>query len=52
MGGACRRILLVACEPLTFDGADGAMGLSRPVATAQGVIEDVVRQLLEAEVVP
>ena len=56
MGGACRRIRLVACEPLTFGGEDGAMGLSPPVAaavaTAQGLVEDVVRQLLEAETVP
>ena len=56
MGGACRRILLVACEPLTFGGEDGAMGLSPPVAavlaTAQGLVEDVVRQLLETEAVP
>ena len=56
MGGACRRILLVACEPLTFGGEDGAMGLSPPVAaaiaTAQGLVEDVVRQLLQVEAVP
>jgi hydrogenase maturation protease len=46
MGGACERILLVACEPLTFgDEHDGAMGLSEPVAAA---IERAVTMVGEA----
>ncbi|MFZ3310089.1 MAG: hydrogenase maturation protease, partial [Xanthobacteraceae bacterium] len=27
LGGTCKRVLLVACEPLTFGGEQGAMGL-------------------------
>jgi hydrogenase maturation protease len=35
LGGGCRRILLVACEPETFgDEETGTMGLSPPVAAA------------------
>ena len=50
MGGECRRILLVACEPLTFgDEYDGAMGLSEPVAAAIDgavlTVEELVREL-------
>lgn len=56
MGGGCRRILLVACEPLTFgDEQEGAMGLSGPVAAAVdravATVEGLVQELLEAEMV-
>ncbi|MBV9782735.1 MAG: hydrogenase maturation protease [Acidisphaera sp.] len=34
LGGACPRILVLACEPLSLGGEDGAMGLSPPVAAA------------------
>jgi hydrogenase maturation protease len=34
LGGTCKRVLLVACEPLTFGGEEGVMGLSEPVAAA------------------
>lgn len=51
MGGECRNILLVACEPVTFGDEDtGAMGLSPQVAAAVDaaipVIERLVRELL------
>jgi hydrogenase maturation protease len=53
LGGGCRRILLVACEPETFgDEETGAMGLSPVVAVAvdQGVaaVERLVGELLHA----
>ncbi len=48
MGGGCRRILLVVCEPLSLGGEEGAMGLSAPVAQAvdAGVVavEELVQQ--------
>ncbi len=50
MGGDCPRLLVVACEPLTFGGEDGAMGLSAPVAAAVepavAAVETLVRRLL------
>jgi len=42
LGGACRRILVVACEPLTFGGVEGVMGLSEPVAAA---IDPAIRMI-------
>lgn len=52
LGGACRRMLLVACEPLTFGGEEGVMGLSPPVAasldTAVAAVEQLVSELIEA----
>lgn len=53
LGGNCQRIVLVACEPLTFgDEQDGFMGLSAPVATAVdralAVVEEVLADLLAA----
>jgi hydrogenase maturation protease len=45
------RILLVGCEPATFGGDEGAMGLSEPLEAAldQAVrmIEKVVERLLQ-----
>jgi hydrogenase maturation protease len=50
LGGDCPRLLVVACEPLTFGDEDGAMGLSDPVAAAVDpaviAVEDLVRRLL------
>ena len=55
LGGGCRRMVVVACEPLTFGGEDGAMGLSDPVAAAvEGAVEtveQVIHELLEEEAV-
>jgi hydrogenase maturation protease len=47
LGGNCRRVLLVACEPLTFGGDEGVMGLSEPVAAAVGVAAETVEELIE-----
>ncbi|MGI8840299.1 MAG: hydrogenase maturation protease [Caulobacteraceae bacterium] len=48
LGGECRRILLVACEPLTCGGEDGFMGLSPPVAEAiDAAIETIERLILD-----
>lgn len=54
MGGACRDVLLVACEPATFgDEETGHMGLSPQVAAAVDaaipVVERLVRRLLAEE---
>jgi hydrogenase maturation protease len=47
MGGTCRRILLVACEPLTFgDEIDGAIGLSAPVIAALDHAVATVEELI------
>lgn len=49
LNGRCRRIMLVACEPLNLGGDDGGMGLSAPVARAvdAGVaaVEELIRDL-------
>jgi hydrogenase maturation protease len=47
LGGSCRRVLLVACEPLTFGGDEGVMGLSAPVAAAVGVAVDTIGELID-----
>ncbi|QGM94969.1 hydrogenase maturation protease [Methylocystis rosea] len=47
LGGHCRRVLLVACEPLTLGGDEGVMGLSEPVAVAVGVAAETVEELIE-----
>jgi hydrogenase maturation protease len=52
LGGGCRRIVLVACEPSTFgDEESGAIGLSPPVAAAVdeaiAVVERLIGELLE-----
>ncbi len=46
LGGKRPRTLLVACEPLTFGGEDGAMGLSPPVAASLNAAADAVEQLI------
>lgn len=55
LGGNCRRILLVGCEPARFGEAEfGTMELSPPVAAAVGraadTVETLARELLEQEV--
>ena len=54
LGGGCPRIMVVACEPLTFGGEDGAMGLSEPVAAAVdaaiATVEDLIDELLKRKV--
>lgn len=52
LGGACRRVLLVGCEPATFGDAEfGAMELSPAVAAAvpraAETVERLARQLLD-----
>ena len=53
LGGACPRLLVIACEPLTFGDEDGAMGLSAPVAAAVEpavtAVEALVRNLLREQ---
>jgi hydrogenase maturation protease len=53
LGGTCKPVLLVACEPLTFGGDEGVMGLSGPVAaaldSAAETVEELVSVLTDAE---
>lgn len=46
LGGACRKTLLIACQPLVFGGEEGAMGLSEPVAAAVEPAAELVEQLV------
>jgi hydrogenase maturation protease len=50
LGAHCPRLLVIACEPLTFGGDEGAMGLSAPVTEAVepavAAAELLARQLL------
>jgi hydrogenase maturation protease len=54
LGGTCPRIVIVACEPLTFGDEDGVMGLSEPVAAAvdaaSATVDELVDQLLTRKV--
>jgi hydrogenase maturation protease len=47
LGGSCRRVLLVACEPLTFGDDEGVMGLSEPVTAAVAVAAETVEELID-----
>ncbi|MGJ0451973.1 MAG: hydrogenase maturation protease [Methylocystis sp.] len=47
LGGTCRRVLLVACEPLTLGGEEGVMGLSEPVTAAVAVAAETVEELID-----
>ena len=51
LGGKCERVLLIACEPLTFGGEEGFMGLSQPVReaveAAVGTVEELILELME-----
>lgn len=53
LGERCPRLLVIACEPLTFGGEIGAMGLSGPVAAAVepavAAAEALVRRLLQEQ---
>jgi hydrogenase maturation protease len=53
LGGGCRRIVLVACEPLDLGGEDGAMGLSPAVAAAiepaVATVERLIADFLKAQ---
>lgn len=49
LGGTCRRVLVVACEPLTFGGAEGVMGLSEPVAAAIDPAVRLIQDLLNQD---
>ena len=47
MHGKLKRILLVGCEPATFGGEEGKMGLSAPVEAAVHEAVKVVERLVE-----
>lgn len=53
LGGSCDEIFLVGCEPLTFGGEEGLMGLSAPVAAALDIavrtVEELADQLIKRE---
>ena len=48
LGGQCRRVVLVACEPASFgDDEWGAMELTPPVAAAIDIAVDLVKQVVD-----
>ena len=54
LGGQCRRVVLVACEPASFGDEElGAMELAPPVAAAvvpaADLVEEIIHQLLAEE---
>jgi hydrogenase maturation protease len=50
MGGISKRILIVGCEPASFGGEEGEMGLSQPVSAAVSeavkMIEKIIAEAL------
>ncbi|HEX3674700.1 MAG TPA: hydrogenase maturation protease [Rhizomicrobium sp.] len=46
LGGNCRRVLLVACEPADCGGDEGRMGLTAPVAAAVEPAIEMIQSLL------
>jgi hydrogenase maturation protease len=56
MGGTCKRILLVGCEPATLGPEEGQLGLSEPVAAAVTaavrLVESLIADLLTADCQP
>jgi hydrogenase maturation protease len=46
LGGNCRRVLLVACEPADCGGDEGRMGLTPPVAAAIEPAIEMIHNLL------
>jgi hydrogenase maturation protease len=46
LGGACRRILLVACEPQDCGGEEGRLGLTQTVAAAVEPAAQAIHSLL------
>jgi Ni,Fe-hydrogenase maturation factor len=49
MGGQCRRILIVGCEPEPLLEEDGRMGLSEPVSGAVDQAIEVIETLIAKE---
>ena len=49
MGAKLNRLLLVGCEPKTFGGEQGFMGLSEPVQAAVSEAAKMVESLIEKE---
>lgn len=54
LGGGCRRVVLVACEPASFGDEElGVMALTPPVAAAvdpaADLVEQMIRQLIAEE---
>jgi hydrogenase maturation protease len=53
MHGPLKHVLLVGCEPATFGGDEGQMGLSPPVEAAVPeavkVVEKLVREALDED---
>jgi len=47
MHGPLKRVLLVGCEPATFGGEEGKIGLSAPVGAAVAEAARVVTSLVE-----
>jgi hydrogenase maturation protease len=47
LDGTCKRMLLVACEPLTLGGELGSIGLSGPVAAAIDPAVTLVEDLID-----
>jgi hydrogenase maturation protease len=47
LGGGCRRLVLVACEPADLGGEDGAMGLSAVVEAAIEPALETVESLID-----
>ena len=51
--GLLKRVLLVGCEPATFGGDEGHMGLSKPVEAgveeAVNATESLVKRILDGE---
>ena len=45
LGGGCKRIVFVVCEPLTLGGEEGEIGLSDAVAAAVEPAVDLVERL-------
>jgi len=47
MNGPLKRVLLIGCEPATFGGEDGKMGLSPAVESGVHEAVKVVERLVE-----
>jgi len=49
MGGSFKKILLVGCEPATFGGEEGLMGLSKEVQSAVPAAAKLVESLINKQ---
>ncbi len=47
MNGSLKKVLLVGCEPMTFGGEQGHMGLSEPVEAAVNEAVQLVASVVE-----